>query len=602
MRRWGGFDPSGLGALHLGIHDGLSWGRDLIYTYGPLGFLKVPTYWYSDTGTLAVLYAVITRIALFTVLWSLGRRSFGWPGAVAVLLLIGVDIGDPVPVLAFAACLWVLVGEPQRPGRDLGFALAGGAWTALELLAKINVGVTVGALWVATLLFLGRAGHRRGAVAFAGSLIVGLVVLWLLAGQPLGALPDYLHNAARLSSGYSAAMATELPGLAWQYSAALIVFLLGLMGVWTAFALRPPRARWGAVVLWIVLAFLYFKEGFARHDGHALFYFSALMGALAALPWDRRHRVLGLTAIAVPFLILLAVSGQRIVDLVSPLDRLSLGWDQATTVVRPAEQRRIQAEARTAMHAVDGLDPTTLALLSGQSVDIEPSESVAAWGYGLRWRPLPVYQRYVAYTQALDQLNTASLRAPDGPQRILLRAEYVIDGRVGAFEAPAATREILCRYVPLHPQPPWVVLGREAGRCGPARRIATVSARWGQDIAVPRPSRPDALIFVRISGVSVGGLERIRDTLYRAYFRSIAFNHSDVHRLLPETAADGLIMSVPGASDYPPPWTLAPAPKLIAIQREGDPPTGPVLRMDFYEQPIAPSPGSKVLQPRHRTR
>ncbi len=121
----GGFDPSGLGALHLGIHDGLSWGRDLIYTYGPLGFLKVPTYWYSDTGTLAVLYAVITRIALFTVLWSLGRRSFGWPGAVAVLLLIGVDIGDPVPVLAFAACLWVLVGEPQRPGRDLGFALAG---------------------------------------------------------------------------------------------------------------------------------------------------------------------------------------------------------------------------------------------------------------------------------------------------------------------------------------------------------------------------------------------------------------------------------------------------------------------------------------------
>ena len=40
-------------------HFGITFGNHLIFTYGPLGFLSVPTLWYSDTGTIAVLYTLL---------------------------------------------------------------------------------------------------------------------------------------------------------------------------------------------------------------------------------------------------------------------------------------------------------------------------------------------------------------------------------------------------------------------------------------------------------------------------------------------------------------------------------------------------------------
>src|SRR5689334_3864844 len=72
-----GVDPSWEMGIHRALHDDLAFGRDVIWTYGPLGFLKVPVLFYVDTGLLALLYRVITHLALLTVLFALGRRGMG---------------------------------------------------------------------------------------------------------------------------------------------------------------------------------------------------------------------------------------------------------------------------------------------------------------------------------------------------------------------------------------------------------------------------------------------------------------------------------------------------------------------------------------------
>ena len=48
-------------------------------------------------------------------------------------------------------------------------------------------------------------GRRlRSAAEFAGTFAITLLALWLLSGQGLGNLDDYLRNSYEIVSGYSA--------------------------------------------------------------------------------------------------------------------------------------------------------------------------------------------------------------------------------------------------------------------------------------------------------------------------------------------------------------------------------------------------------------
>ncbi len=82
-----GLDNSWHAGLHMALQGGITFGSHLIFTYGPLGFLSVPTLWYTDTGVIAVVYTVLLRIALAAALFAAARRSYGTGvGAIVALL------------------------------------------------------------------------------------------------------------------------------------------------------------------------------------------------------------------------------------------------------------------------------------------------------------------------------------------------------------------------------------------------------------------------------------------------------------------------------------------------------------------------------------
>jgi hypothetical protein len=579
-----GLDPSWGGALHMAAHGDLAWGRDVAFTYGPLGFLKVPVYWYGDTGALAIAYTFLSRVALLGLLWHLARRSFGSLGAALILLVIGPLVTEPVLPLAAAWGLWLL-HEPRNDRAAATFAVGIGALGALELLAKLNGGVTILAVGVLTLAFL-PARRGRGLAVLAGSAAAGLLVGWLGTGQPLGALDDFAVSALRVVSGYASAMQLDRPELVWQYTAAAIVFGLGLFALWSTTELQAGRTRIGSLAVWTALSFLTFKSGFVRHDGHEVIFFATLLAVLTAVAWTPTRRFLGLAVVAAAFIPLLAATDQRVDELVAPSPRVRSAWKQVGGALVPGRRLAALRRGRARIIAADAIDPRALALIGRAPVHVAPSETAVIWAYGLNWRPLPSLQGYQAYTKALDRQDARALTGGDAPRRVLLRAEVGVDGRIPAFDTPEVTRELLCRYSPLdaHPASQWLVLGRRADRCGAERPIATVSARWGQSVRVPRASRPGALVVARVVGADVGGLERLRSALYKAHERFVILNGSEVHRLAPGTVGDGLVLSAPPAADYPPPFQQASRSATVAVGRGGHP--SGRLRFEFSEIPI----------------
>jgi hypothetical protein len=74
-------------------------------------------------------------------------------------------------------------------------------------------------------------------------------------------------------------------------------------------------------------------------------------------------------------------------------------------------------------------------------------------------------------------------------------------------------------------------------------------------------------LFVRILGVQPHGLESLRALLYRPDQRWILLNNHR-YRLVPGTAADGLLLWIPKAADYTGPFALSQPARRLAVWRD----------------------------------
>ncbi|HEY4916681.1 MAG TPA: hypothetical protein VIH92_07210 [Solirubrobacteraceae bacterium] len=591
-----GLDASWEAALHMALHAPITFGRHLVFTYGPLGFLSVPTLWYSDTGTIAVLYAVLLRFALASALFMGARRTYGTiGGAIVALFVAGAsDVAlETVPFLVF--CVW-MVDQDRASRRRLALMALGGAVAGLELLNKQSVGIEIAVL--AIIVALAARGRRRDHLLVTlAALIVALLAAWTVTGQEWGALPDYVRNAARIISGYGAAMSLEEPSLAWQYTAGWVAFAFGLAGALNMTVAGPTRRRWGIVSLWVAFCFFEYKEGFVRHDiGHGAIYFVAVMGGFLAFYWRRGNRTLGLTLLAALFAFAVAAQESSMSVVFDPDGDINTAVTQLEQVASSSQRQSIIAQGRQAIEAASPIDPQTLRLLQGHTVDVEPYEASLAWAYRFQWSPLPIFQSYSVYTTGLDQDNADALNSSSAPQRILRNLDPEIDGRVGAFEEGLTTRTILCRYEELRVTNAWQVLGRGPNRCTAPVPLGTVHANWGQAVAVPTPPNEQTFVFVRVGGAAVGGLERLYSLLYKPVGRTVLLDGVP-HRLIEQTASDGLILRAPPGVDFTAPFNLAPNSTSIAVDENGvGSAAGDPITFSFYAQSMSVGPRDASLQ------
>ena len=89
---------------------------------------------------------------------------------------------------------------------------------------------------------------------------------------------------------------------------------------------------------------------------------------------------------------------------------------------------------------------------------------------------------------------------------------------------------------------------------------------------------------MRIEGVQVRSLEKLRTTLYRARLRQASFDGGRRQRLIPATAEDGLLLRVPARADYPTGFGLDQRSNTLAVRILGR--TGGDLRYRFSSMAI----------------
>lgn len=610
-------DSSWVLGLQMGLDRGFHFGPEILFTYGPLGFLQVPTAGFSPYAQLGALYALAMQLALgLTLVWA-ARRAFGpWLGvplALAAAMLLSL-----APIVAIALTLtWSLVvlgpGSPALVRRLFPYLAA--AFAAIELLDKLSVGPVILAIGAITVVAM--EGRRlRNVLAFAGTFVAVFAVLWFSLGQSVSNLGQFARSGYEIVTGYSAAMAAAAPE---NETARIAVFAAITVAAFAAGYLAGRRLattrRLAIGLVLLVTSFGVWKMAFVRFGLPTMPYlFNAAIPVWLAFSWHEIELPGVLRRASAPLLALVAAVLVLIVyfpvtklplSTLDPVKRIETETEQLSDLLAPSEFEDVQERSRAELTTYFPLDPRTRALLRNQTVSIDQADSVIAWAYDLDWRPLPVFQAYAAYTPYLDHQNEEALLAADGPSRVLRVASVTpaamletnpvevqsfnwladAEGTLRAWNQPQTSLAMLCNFRALSTTRAFQVLARDRDRCGTPRRIGSAEAGWGEEIQVPPAPPGRQLVYADVEGLDPSGWERLRTTLFRAPIYQVVVNDAPVFTVQPELDSHLLLSASPGA-DFPAPFALSVQIATMRFEREGTAPSASGLKVTFYAVPI----------------
>jgi len=489
-------DSSWMFALNDAVAKHLVFGRDVIFTFGPYACLYT-TQFNPATDPQMLCSAALLAAGFAAILISLtaGATRIIAAGFAVFLLLIYRDAAlFAVPFAALVLICRVALPPhhpayiPLRPFVTFTLALTAVILSLLPMV-KISFGTAAGAVMALGCLLLAISGRRRLAIGGILLFIASMLTLWRLAGQPLLGLPDFFLAQRPILSGYSAAMSR--PGPAWQI--ALYAGCCLFFGILAA----TPKFLTGAAgrVFFIGAAcilFFTFKDGFIRHDAHAMIA-AGMLGVTGWMLLLSRNGLLPFAGFAAGLAswaaIATPISGVTLPMLPGDIKAgfVTAGDGLITRLTAPGQLRQNDASA---LRAIRSQQP--LPKLAG-TTDIYSYSQSALLAAGLAYDPRPVPQSYSAYTPGLERLNAGHLTGAAAPANILF-ALQPIDNHLPALEDGASWPALLSRYriIGLAGGLAILKLNPAATAIDPATNLPWLAGSFhlGQSIALPQDAAP----------------------------------------------------------------------------------------------------------------
>ncbi|HXW78531.1 MAG TPA: hypothetical protein VEJ84_03480 [Acidimicrobiales bacterium] len=474
--------------LALGFLHHLQWGPQVVFTFGPYGFVEDILPFSRLTAGLAIAYTFAVMWGLAALIISALRKPWGLLPAALVTwaaLSIGANLLE-APELALATALGLALASfraTTSTSRSLLLAALGGL-AGFQLLVEINVGLVTTALMVLAVVG-GKSRRAQDALAAVVPFALVPVVALLAVGQSLGNFASYVRGSLSVALGYGSAMSLSTGRSAEDWFAVVDVVLLVLL---FALALRGRPWLEAAAISLMLVGWLWeaAKEGFVRHDTHDLTFFGLLLLALCLARLPRRLAPVQFGAVVLAAVLACVANGHPTASLRSPARGAGALTREVRDLAAPAQWASLQRGAVEQLRSTgDDLPPALVSELRGHTLAVETLEDGVTFAYpGLSWDPEPVLQSYSAYTSYLDDLDASFLASARAPQRILYRP-VTINNRDEFWDTPTALEAMYCHYVSTGVSDHWLVLARVADRCGPRQMIGEDTVRFGQPVKVP---------------------------------------------------------------------------------------------------------------------
>jgi hypothetical protein len=545
-------DDSWIQMLHLAFAERLQFGRDIVFTFGPWGFLYGG--FHPATHSISVVAWAVLAIVFWWAGWRVATHFFKNPLVSWVWLLAVIGLASISPFLNMDVRLtaWPLLlllvhfSVEERPFTLTQAILV----VSLALLSLIKYNIFTIAVVTVLVIAADNVFRQRRFPWIVLAFVGGIFFFWVSAGQRLNWFGPFLVGASEIVSGYAEAMMWRQPtdqvDIVRFWEVALAVCAL------VGYVVCKKHRLFGVLPLlgFAFIVFAAFKAGYVRHDGHEvaatnLLLLAALLWLPAAwcLVWKGGRWIVPAVVLPLIFATLLAslsLTRYARTGLFSVLAQQLSGQ----SLFAPAKiLRDRQQPLRSYKSYADNLRKAFPNLEIHGSTDVYPL-SQAVLGPGVTCQPRPIFQSYCVYTPKLAELNAAHLRSDRAADHILFDL-WTIDGRFAAQEDSLSWPELLTRYDITDATEKVILMDKSVtSRQYELTRIGETLARFDEKFAIP--SMSDGPIWVRID-IRRSLYGHIAAMLYRptrvtlGLFTRSGKPHSG--RLITATARSGFLLS-----------------------------------------------------------
>jgi len=206
-------------------------GLDYVFTFGPLGFIYNKTYFPDVFAAKLLLQGLLCSLTTAVLLLQ-GKRlfanpawTFAWIFCIAALYGFFADVFFLAAPLLLLNQHFLLDDRKKAPSVE---SLILVFLTAMVAIVKFTF--FVAAAWAIAFVAIDELFVKRSKPILTASFVAFSLGLWLISGQPLDALVNYITTSLQVTSGHSEAMSVVespnwiLPVSAAIASAALIFF------------------------------------------------------------------------------------------------------------------------------------------------------------------------------------------------------------------------------------------------------------------------------------------------------------------------------------------------------------------------------------------
>jgi hypothetical protein len=457
-----GVDPSWIFAMNEAVARHMSFGKEIIWCYGPYASILTRSYNPATDqrmmcGSLLIaasyvaallflargrkLYLTLLLLYLATFVLPTWRQEvllFSYPFLLVVCFLKQTNSGDLDRVTALSWWQQLVVAVMLLTLGLLPLVKA-------SLLEPVAASVAI----PSALLFY-RARFRQ-ALLILFIPVAATVAFWVIAGQSLAGLLGFLRGTLLLTSGYTEDTASswvEWPSLIGHGFIIVYLIISALIGISISRSTRlTATSKWMLGSLCTVFLLVVFKHSFVPLHITLPFLSLAVIILMIGLLYIDRFLVWSLCAA----MVLTAVIAVRYDPVLQKdaVERFGHGtqniWNQKRgEVVAFCLERTIAAISRSTWYTYrdawvglrfrvshgNGLEDRFLKAkadirnyyavpaLKG-TVDIYVYEQSVLLASNNHWNPRPNFQSYNAYTPVLARLNEQHLRGPDAPDWVL---------------------------------------------------------------------------------------------------------------------------------------------------------------------------------------
>jgi len=546
-------DPSWLYALNYFFFKNMQFGKDIMFTYGPLGFLKGPQPVGNNLLVGICFYFATYMILVYSIvclIMSIHREKRAL-AMVMYTFLVFYILARFEASLYYLSVLLVptLILNYDNSKRPFFMHITAAVISTLFLI-KIGWGI-VG------LLFLGSYLTRKLLLEkkyrlFLWPIITGAIVfftLWFCIYNDFSGITNYIFSGFQFIYGNASAMSLD-PG----NDLSVIHFLSVLIIMMFFMFYAKDKKIYLINSIFLLPSIAMFKYAFGRQDrGHIkvftdflLVYFFviiiqklsvrkkmifSILFCILLLMFFRLNGTPGLST----FMVFNGGLGKGIKNLYNA----SFGYKAYRENLTHDSEIRLKKEI---------LSKEILKEIKQYPTDIYPWNTTYIPANNLNWRPRPVFQSYVAYTPWLDEADNDFVTSKDAPVYIIWvtkrwgGAVGSVDGRYLFNDEPKTIYEIINNYEPILFEEKAVLLKRkEIPTFCESVELHGEKCRWDEWINIPVPKNNVIRAKIEFARTLYGKIKRLL-WKEKEVFIEYKFKKGKIkkHRLVVDNAISGV--------------------------------------------------------------